>query len=109
MKVERGHHCPLGIIKYLYVNFLIVLFLLTFQSHATMETFLEHLAFSSGQDPLEFRLNNLLTSGDVLMTGDPFVGPNLIPQIVEDLKVSSDFEARKIQVKEFNLVCLQFL
>lgn len=70
-----------------------------------METFLEHLAFSSGQDPLEFRLNNLLAAGDSLMTGDPFVGPNLIPEIVKDLKVSSDYEARKIQVKEFNVVC----
>ena len=71
-----------------------------------METMMEHLAFTIGMDPLDFRLNNLLDDGDNLLSGKPFEGPNLVPEIVQDLKTAADYDNRKIAVATFNSVFL---
>ena len=74
------------------------------QGVAGMEVIMEHIATSLGADPLEFRMNNLLTEGDPCLDDGPLQGVNKIPQIVTELKEKSNFEARKRQVETFNQV-----
>jgi len=57
---------------------------------------MEHLATALGMDPLEFRVRNMIgTSPDI---------PNPLPEIIPQLRVSSEYDQRKIDVETFNQV-----
>jgi len=66
------------------------------QGHAAIENVMEHLAHEVGEDPLEFRLKNMV--GEQMTAGK--VHP--IRVIIERLKKSSDYENRKKGVELFN-------
>eukprot|EP00095_Tigriopus_kingsejongensis_P005797 maker-scaffold88_size394946-snap-gene-2.26 protein:Tk05797 transcript:maker-scaffold88_size394946-snap-gene-2.26-mRNA-1 annotation:"hypothetical protein DAPPUDRAFT_313254" len=73
------------------------------QGIAAIEYIMDHIADNMGIDPLEFRLNNLLTPGDVVLSGEePFEGPNQIPNMVEKLKTSCDYDARLVEIQAYN-------
>ena len=63
---------------------------------------MEHLATKLGVDPLDFRMKNFLKKGDLLVTGNELDVDNPLPDIIEKLKASSNFETRKQQVEKFN-------
>ena len=65
---------------------------------ANIENVMEHLAHEIGMDPLEFRLKNMIKEARVL----PRTEPNILPQIIEHLKVSSTYEERMNQIQTFN-------
>lgn len=65
---------------------------------------MESVAVALGLDPLEFRLNNLLAPGDLTLQGPPFEGPMAIPELVEALKASCDYDARMSEIATFNQV-----
>jgi xanthine dehydrogenase molybdopterin-binding subunit B len=51
-------------------------------------------------DPLEFRLKNLVGSSDEIF--------NPLPEIIPQLRTSSDYDGRKAEIEEFNKVTLSF-
>jgi hypothetical protein len=53
---------------------------------------MQHIAKVVKKDPVQIRLNN--------MSNDD----NAVPQMVKDLKMSADYDARKRSVDEFNQV-----
>ena len=65
---------------------------------ANIENVMEHLAHEIGMDPLEFRLKNMIKEARVL----PRTEPNILPQIIEHLKVTSTYEERMNQIQTFN-------
>ena len=67
----------------------------TTQGHAAIETVMDHLAQSLDMDPLEFRMINMIGADK----------DHPIRDIVDKLKTSSNFEARKAEIKTFNKVC----
>jgi xanthine dehydrogenase molybdopterin-binding subunit B len=77
---------------------------ITVQCVAVTEMALEHLATQEGLDPLQFRINNLLTTGDSLVTGGTFQGTNPLPDMIAQLKISCDYDNRVAQVETFNQV-----
>ena len=56
---------------------------------------MEHIAKEIKKDPVQLRMNNM----------DP--NDNTIIQLIEDMKVTSNYEARKLSVEEFNNVSLK--
>lgn len=64
------------------------------QGVAIIENIMDHLATALGMDPLEFRLKNMI----------PASTENPLPEIIPQLRISSDYENRKKQVIEFNQV-----
>jgi xanthine dehydrogenase/oxidase len=68
-----------------------------------MENIMEHIASNIGMDPLEFRLHNMVTEGDLLFT-KPFkmVEANPLPTIISDLKRTSNYDERMQQIQTFN-------
>ena len=71
--------------------------LIYYQGVAIIETVMEHLATAIGMDPLEFRMKNMIETS----LGEP----NPLPgSIIPLLMNSSDYEARKKKVDEFNAV-----
>lgn len=72
-----------------------------------IEIVMEHLAKEYGLDPLEFRMKNFLSDGDSLVTGGQFQGPNPLPTMIEQLKTSSDYDARVTAVETFNAVSFE--
>ena len=70
-----------------------------------METIMEHLAHESGKDPVELRLANILQVGDDLITREEdYPGPNQIDNIIAQIKVTCDYDNRKVEVDAFNQV-----
>lgn len=63
---------------------------------AFIETIMEHIAKTVQKDPIEVKLNNVKK------------GDNNIPDIVKDLKVSSDYVQRRNAVENFNKVYILF-
>lgn len=69
----------------------------TMDTVAIIESWMEHIAWTLKKDPEEVRLANFSeTERDVLVT------------IMNDLKDSADYEARKEAVKAFNAVNFSF-
>lgn len=59
-----------------------------------IELIMEQIAFSTGQDPIDVRLKNMKLEEN----GEK----NPIPDMIEEIKRDSDFEARKKEVDDFN-------
>ncbi len=59
------------------------------QCHAWAETLMEHIATNIGADPLDFRIANLLHTGDLLYTFNAnddtieYAGPNPVPDMID--------------------------
>jgi adenine specific DNA methylase Mod len=71
-----------------------------------MENIMEHIAFTLKKDPLEVRMVNFIKNGDSI-----FAVPSLklkeenpLPKIIEDLKMSADYNDRVKFIDNFNKV-----
>ena len=64
-----------------------------------IENVMEHLAHEIGMDPLEFRFKNLAPEA-YFPTGQSEA--NILPDIINHIKVSSSYEQRKVEIEEFN-------
>lgn len=73
-------------------------------SISSTEQVLEHVANFLGKDPLQVRQINFFKPGDSTVYNHVFNNDFDIEAIVNELKISSDFESRKQQVAEFNRV-----
>lgn len=76
------------------------------QGFAIIETIIEHIAFYLEKDPLDVRLVNQIKTGDPIYSvpGATFNEENLIPEMIEEIKKSGDYEDRKKFVETFNQV-----
>lgn len=75
------------------------------QGVACIEYIMEHIAHELKRDSLEVRLSNFLKTGDsVFPGGEIFDIENLCTRILDEIRVSADFEARKKEVEAFNQV-----
>lgn len=61
------------------------------QGHAIMENVMEHIAVEAGMDPLELRLKNMVPDPD-----------HPLREIISELQESSDYQARKVEVANYN-------
>ena len=65
---------------------------------AVIENVMEHLAHNLGIDPLEFRMQNMITDAPL----PPITEPNILPSIIEHLQASSAYAERKSAIENFN-------
>lgn len=67
---------------------------------------MEHIAHVLKKDPMEIRMKNFIKAGDPLLKNPmkKFEGENPLPKMIEDLKTSADFQARKTFAENFNKV-----
>lgn len=67
---------------------------------------MEHIAFQLKKDPVAVRLANAIKPGDTIVAAEEkkFNGENLIPRMLEELKVSGSIEERKKFIENFNNV-----
>ena len=66
---------------------------------------MDHIAHELNKDPVEVRRVNLIQEGDPIVIPAPyetFTGPNLIPEMLEEMEASAQYSARKAAVEEFN-------
>jgi len=75
---------------------------------ALIESIMEHIAHEMKMDPLDVRMKNLIQDGDAMFFfgGQKFEGKNLIPDMLEDMKNTADYEDRKKFVQNYNKVKL---
>jgi len=66
------------------------------QGHAIIENIVEHLAYKIGEDPLEFRIKNMVGGEETNGKMHP------MREIIEKLKTTSNYEKRKEDIKQFN-------
>jgi hypothetical protein len=59
---------------------------------------MDHLAAAIGMDPFEFRIRNMIGSSDQIF--------NPLPEIIPQLRASSEYDKRKLEIEEFNQVFL---
>lgn len=71
---------------------------------------MEHIASAVNLDPLQVRMNNLISNGDAIfgIPGLKFKGENPVQKMIQDLKTSSAFDERKPFVDNFNKVGVKF-
>lgn len=75
------------------------------QAVAAIEWMLDHISHYLKKDPIQVRLANMLESGDALIFGAPtYERHNLIPEMIENMKTASEYEARKAMIEKFNKV-----
>jgi len=68
---------------------------------------MDHIAHTLKKDPVEVRLTNMLKTGDIMFPfEEPLERANYCFRIIDEIKVSSDFEARRASVEKFNKVRL---
>jgi xanthine dehydrogenase large subunit len=69
-----------------------------------MEAIIEHIAHELGKDPLEVRMKNFIKDGDAIIAakGAKFEGDNPLPQMIDELKASCDYDSRKKFIDNFN-------
>lgn len=68
---------------------------------------MDHIANYLKKDPIEVRQANLMETGDALLFGAPvYERQNLIPQMIDEMKSASEYEARKTFIETFNKVCI---
>ena len=68
---------------------------------------MDHLATAIGMNPLEFRMKNLQPSYEVMSNpskGIKVTETNPIPQMVAQLKNTSHYEERMLEIENFNRV-----
>ncbi|TCN32431.1 xanthine dehydrogenase molybdopterin binding subunit [Sinorhizobium americanum] len=69
------------------------------------ERIIEEVAYALGRDPLEIRKLNFYGDKDSGRNVTPYhqkIDDNIIPQIVEELEASADYQARRAAIVEFN-------
>ena len=69
------------------------------QGHAVAENIVEHVAEELGEDPLEFRLKNMVGQGE---EGHP------LRQIIAGVRESAEYDRRKEDIRQFNEVGIFF-
>merc|ERR1712131_531396 len=70
---------------------------------AMIEVMLEHAAAELGMSSLDLRMENMLESGDAIMPPpDTFDEINPVPQMVQEILSSSDYNNRSSAIQEFN-------
>lgn len=77
------------------------------QAQALTEVAIEHLAVTTGIDPLQLRMDNLLAEGDQIYFfpgASPYTGTNPLIDMVATLRASSDYDNRVAAVNAFNAV-----
>ncbi|ODN05815.1 Aldehyde oxidase 4 [Orchesella cincta] len=79
------------------------------QAVAAIEWIMDHIANHLKKDPLEVRKANFLANGDKLLftflEGQPtYDRENLIPDMIENMKATADYEARLAFIETFNKV-----
>ena len=67
---------------------------------------MDHIATVQGLDKLEFRMNNFIADGDDVTYGGVFTGVNPLPEMINQLKLSSDYDARQQEIATFNAVSM---
>ena len=73
--------------------------------HAMLEHMLEHAAAVLNISPLELRLNNLMMEGSPILPPPQTLNtPCKIPEMVEQIKTSSDYANRIMAAETFNKV-----
>lgn len=72
---------------------------------------MEHIAFNLKKDPLAVRMANAIKTGDTILAAEEqkFAGENLIPRMIEELKISGSIEKRQKFIDDFNSVCKHFM
>ena len=73
---------------------------------------MDHIAHELNKDPLEVRVANLIREGDPIVIPAPYdtlAGPNLIPEMLEDMEASAEYSARKAAVEAFNQASVLFI
>ena len=73
------------------------------QGMMAMETVIDEIAYALNKDPLEIRKRNLY--GDAPRNVTPYhqtVDSSTVPQLFEQLEVSSNYHARRKSIREFN-------
>jgi len=79
----------------------------TTEGAATIEWIMEHIAHKVGKDPLEVRLLNFMKKGDQIIThGKELESDNICVRMIEEIKVSGDYDRRKKSIATFNQVCI---
>jgi xanthine dehydrogenase molybdopterin-binding subunit B len=78
------------------------------QGMALIECIMEHVSHFLNKDPLEVRQLNFLQRGDELLktmfTGGVFDSENLITKLIDEVKVSGNYDERKAFIENFNSV-----
>lgn len=78
---------------------------------ALIESIMEHIAHYLKKDSMEVREANYLETGDEILfsfQGDAtYDRENLIPGIIENMKKTDDYDARKAAIEKFNKVLQQ--
>lgn len=69
---------------------------------------MEHIAHVTQRDPLEIRQINYIHKGDTLIgiPGAKLMTENPLPEIIEKLKLSSEYEKRQNFIRNYNAVSL---
>jgi len=71
--------------------------------HAMMEAIMQHSAIEIGMSPLDLRMNNLMEQGDPIMPPPLTLDvESPIPTMIENVKTSGEYTARKEAASEFN-------
>jgi len=67
---------------------------------------MEHIASFLKLDPLQVRMNNFIKTGDEIfgIPGLTFQGENPLPQMIQELKASADYDDRVNFIDRFNEV-----
>lgn len=65
---------------------------------------MEHIAHTLGKDPFEVRAVNFMNKGDVILATGHHLEENMALRMIDELKVSGDYEARKNAIEAFNKV-----
>ncbi len=75
---------------------------------ALLENLMEHIAFELKLDPIAVRLANMISSGDKLIPAfgieGVMSGDNLLPRMLDEIKISGELETRQKFITEFNKV-----
>ena len=66
------------------------------------ERMIEEIAYALGRDPLEVRRANFYREGGDITPYHQRVEDNILPRLVDELEASSDYQARRARVLEFN-------
>ncbi len=66
------------------------------------ERMIEEIAFALGRDPLDIRRANFYREGGDITPYHQTVEDNILARLVDDLEASSDYQARRAHVLDFN-------
>ena len=72
------------------------------QGMVAIENIIDNIARVVGRDPLDVRKDNFYREGRDLTHYGQKIEQHIIPQLVEQLELSSDYRARRAEIGEFN-------